>query len=236
MKDFSILEKKLNLKFKNKSLLTQAFCHRSYLNEHPNFSVDHNERLEFLGDAVVELVVSEHLFNNYPKKREGILTSLRAALVNSQVLSGVAEELNFGNFLLLSKGEEKNTKEKNKAYYDILANTFEALIGALYSDQGYSACQTLLKRILLTKLPKIVKNNLYKDSKSELQEIAQEKEKITPTYEILRERGPDHNRHFISGVYLGKKLIAKGEGSSKREAEEKAAEKALEAEGVEINN
>ena len=173
---FETLEKKLNIFFDNKDLLVQAFCHRSYLNEHPEFTLNHNERLEFLGDAVIELVVSEFLFENYPDKREGLLTSWRAALVNSRSLSELAEELGFGSYLLLSKGEKKEAQKKEKSYYEILANTFEAFIGALYLDKGYSACQRFLKKHLLKKLPDIIKNNLYKDSKSKLQEIAQEKE------------------------------------------------------------
>jgi len=229
--DFSELEKKFNISFNNKDLLMQAFCHRSYLNEHPEFKLDHNERLEFLGDAVIELVVSEHLFENYSQEREGTLTSWRAALVNSRMLSCVADELGFGNFLLLSKGEQKDAERKEKSYYEILANTFEAFIGALYLDQGYRVCQQFLQKYLLKKLPDIIKNNLYKDAKSRFQEVAQEKEKITPVYKILKEWGPDHAKHFVAGVYLGNELVAKGEGSSKREAEEAAARKALEVKG-----
>ncbi len=230
---FETLEKKLNIFFDNKDLLVQAFCHRSYLNEHPEFTLNHNERLEFLGDAVIELVVSEFLFENYPDKREGLLTSWRAALVNSRSLSELAEELGFGSYLLLSKGEKKEAQKKEKSYYEILANTFEAFIGALYLDKGYSACQRFLKKHLLKKLPDIIKNNLYKDSKSKLQEIAQEKERITPSYKILKEWGPDHNKHFVAGVYFNEELVAKGEGSSKKEAEEEAARKALQEKGWE---
>jgi len=229
--DFSELEKKFNISFNNKDLLMQAFCHRSYLNEHPEFKLDHNERLEFLGDAVIELVVSEHLFENYSQEREGTLTSWRAALVNSRMLSCVADELGFGNFLLLSKGEQKDAERKEKSYYEILANTFEAFIGALYLDQGYRVCQQFLQKYLLKKLPDIIKNNSYKDAKSRFQEVVQEKEKITPVYKILKEWGPDHAKHFVAGVYLGNELVAKGEGSSKREAEEAAARKALEVKG-----
>jgi len=232
-KDFEKLEKKLEIEFQNRDLLIQAFCHRSYLNEHPEFPLSHNERLEFLGDAVIELIVSEHLYKNYPDKEEGMLTSWRAALVNAKMLSQVAEELGFGEFLLLSKGEEKEAQKKEKSYYEILANTFEAFIGALYLDQGYKACQKFLEKYLIVHLPEIIKNQLFKDAKSKFQEIAQEKLKITPTYKILKEWGPDHAKHFLAGVYLKEELIAKGEGSSKREAEEEAAKKALQKKGWE---
>jgi len=224
MEDFSELEKQLNISFKNKDLLRQAFCHRSYLNEHPDFKPGHNERLEFLGDAVLEIIVSQNLFDNYPQKGEGELTSWRAALVNSRMLSSVAEELGFDNFLLLSKGERK---EKGKARRDILGDAFEAFIGALYLDQGHKACQNFLEKHLMVKLPDIIKNQEFVDAKSRFQEMAQEKERITPRYEVLKEWGPDHAKSFISGVFLEDKLIAKGEGRSKQEAEEAAARKGL---------
>jgi ribonuclease-3 len=224
MEDFSKLEKKLNVNFQSKDLLAQAFCHRSYLNEHPKFKPGQNERLEFLGDAVLELIVSQYLFILYPQKSEGMLTSWRAALVNSKMLSIVAHELNFDKFLLLSKGERKET---GKARQEILANTFEAFIGALYLDQGYKICQDFLEEHLTTKLPDILENKEFIDAKSQFQEIAQEKEKITPNYKVLREWGPDHAKHFISGVFLEDKLIAEGEGASKQEAEEAAAKAGL---------
>jgi ribonuclease-3 len=224
MKDFSKLEKELNISFKNKNLLIQAFCHRSYLNENPDFYLDHNERLEFLGDAVLELVVTEYLYKNYPKKAEGELTNWRAALVNAKMLSETAKELGFNDFLLLSRGE---TKELGKARQYILANTFESLIGAFYLDQGYKTCQNLIEKKLIVKLSDIIKKGLFKDAKSLFQEEAQEKTGITPVYKVLKEWGPDHAKHFIIGVFLNKKLVAKGEGSSKQEAEEKAAENAL---------
>lgn len=225
MKDFSLLEKKLDLKFKNKDLLIQAFCHRSYLNENPDFYLEHNERLEFLGDAVLELVVTEELYQKYPKKSEGELTNWRAALVNARQLSEVARDLDFNDFLLLSRGE---AKELGKARQYILANTFEALIGAIYLDQGYSVCQNFIKKYLTIKLPEIIEKGLFKDAKSRFQEEAQERVGITPTYQVLEEWGPDHAKHFIVGVFLGKELVAKGEGSSKQEAELEAAQNALE--------
>jgi ribonuclease-3 len=224
MKDFSKLEEKLNLKFKNRDLLVQAFCHRSYLNENPDFYLPHNERLEFLGDAVLELIVTEELYQKYPEKSEGELTNWRAALVNAKMLSKIANEFDFNDFLLLSKGEER---EKGKARIYILANAFEALIGAIYLDQGYEACQKFIKKNLIKELPEILEKKLYKDPKSRFQEEAQERLKITPTYKVLDEWGPEHAKHFLVGVFLKENLIAKGEGTSKQEAEQKAAENAL---------
>jgi len=225
MKDFSLFEKKLNLKFKNKDLLIQAFCHRSYLNENPDFYLSHNERLEFLGDAVLELIVTEYLFKKYPKKSEGELTNWRAALVNAKMLSRTAKNLGFNDFLLLSRGE---MKEIGKARQYILADTFEAVIGALYLDSGYKVCHNFIKKYLIKELPHIIEARLFKDGKSQFQEEAQERAEITPTYKVLEEWGPDHVKHFIVGVFLDKTLVAEGEGSSKQEAEEKAAKNALE--------
>jgi len=225
MKDFSPLEKKLNLKFKNKDLLIQAFVHRSYLNENPDLNLANNERLEFLGDAVLELVVTENLYKEFPEKSEGELTNWRASLVNAKMLSKTSKNLDFNDFLLLSRGE---TKEIGKAREYILANTFEAFIGAVYLDQGYKNCQKFIKKYLLKQLPEIIEKGLFRDAKSNFQEEAQERAGITPSYKVLEEWGPDHAKHFIVGIFLGKELTAKGEGSSKQEAEEKAAKKALE--------
>jgi ribonuclease-3 len=224
MKDFSKLEDQLRIKFKNKDLLIQAFVHRSYLNENPNFRLSQNERLEFLGDAVLELLVSDYLYRKYPDQPEGKLTNWRASLVNAKMLSQVAQELNLNEFLLLSKGE---TKEKGKARQYILANTFESFIGALYLDSGLVPCDGLLKKYLIAKLPDIIEKGLYRDSKSHFQEMAQEKEGITPMYKVLKEWGPDHAKNFIVGAFLEERLIAEGEGSSKQEAEEAAAKKAI---------
>ena len=224
MKDFSPLEKKLNLEFKNKDLLIQAFVHRSYLNENPDFPLEHNERLEFLGDAVLELVVTKYLYQKYPKKSEGELTNWRAALVNAKMLGDLAKDLNFNDFLLLSRGE---AKELGKARQYILANTSEALIGAIYLDQGYQACEGFIKKYLTVKLPEIIEKGLFKDAKSRFQEEAQERVGITPIYKVLEEWGPDHAKQFIIGVFLGENLVAKGEGSSKQEAEEETAKEAL---------
>lgn len=224
MHDFSKLEKKLDLKFKNKDLLIQAFVHRSYLNENLDFKLFHNERLEFLGDAVLEQVVTEYLYKEYPEQSEGELTSWRAALVNAKMLAKIAKKLGFNDFLLLSQGEEK---EEGKARQYILANTFEALIGSLYLDQGLDICRDFIKTNLIKELPFIIESGIFKDAKSSFQEEAQEKTGITPVYKVLEEWGPDHNKRFIVGVFLGKELIAKSEGSSKQEAEEEAAKEAL---------
>ncbi|MDX1607883.1 MAG: ribonuclease III [Candidatus Spechtbacterales bacterium] len=226
-KDFSKLEDSLGIKFKNKDLLTQAFIHRSYLNEHPKIELDHNERLEFLGDAVLEIVVTEYLYKNYDNP-EGELTSWRAALVNSKMLSHVADELNFNDFILLSKGEQKDT---GRARQYILANAMEAFIGALYLDEGIKACTKFIREHILKELPRIIEKELYKDPKSLFQELAQEKVSVTPTYEVLSDSGPDHAKTFEVGVYLDSDLIAKGKGSSKQEAQEKAARAALEKKG-----
>ncbi|MBZ9573014.1 ribonuclease III [Patescibacteria group bacterium] len=224
MKDYSQLEKKLGLKFKNKDLLCQAFVHRSYLNENPNFYLPHNERLEFLGDAVLELIVTEYLYQKYPKKPEGELTNWRAALVNAQNLSRIAKNLDFEDYLLLSRGEAKDT---GKARQYILANTFEAFLGALYLDQGLRKVREFVKTHLITRLAKILKEGLYQDAKSRFQEEAQERVRITPNYKVLKEWGPDHARHFVVGVFLDDEIVAEGEGSSKQEAEETAAQTAL---------
>jgi len=228
MKDFSILEKKLNLKFKNKDLLVQAFVHRSYLNENPSFHLKHNERLEFLGDAVLELVISEYLYKQYPEKSEGELTNWRAALVNAKMLAQIAQDLELNEFLLLSRGE---ARELGKARQYILANTFESLIGSIYLDLGYKSCNDFINKYLIAKLPVIIENGLLKDAKSYFQEKAQEKTGITPVYKVLKEWGPDHEKQFVIGVFLEDELVAEGEGSSKQEAEERAARKALENKG-----
>ncbi len=225
MSDFKELEKNLNINFKNKDLLTQAFCHRSYLNENPNFKLSHNERLEFLGDAVLELIITEHIFNNYPDKPEGEMTSWRASLVNSNTLYEVALEIKFSDFLLLSQGEEKENG-RSKKY--ILADSFEAFIGALYLDQGYEVCKEfIVKHLIEKRLEEIIEKKLYKDPKSLFQERSQEIEMVTPTYQVIKESGPDHMKNFIVGVFIKDTLIAQGEGSSKHEAELNAASKAL---------
>ena len=224
MKQFDALEKKLGLKFKDKKILTQAFVHRSYLNENPEFGLEQNERLEFLGDAVLELVVTEELYKAYPEKAEGELTNWRAALVNAKMLTVVAEELGFNDFLLLSRGE---TKELGKAKQYILANTFEAFIGAVYLDLGYDLAKRFIETYLLKKLPEIIESKSYKDAKSYFQEEAQEKVGVTPVYRVVKEWGPDHKKKFTVGVFLNDELVAEGQGYSKQEAEEEAAKEGL---------
>lgn len=228
MKDFSKLEEAIEIKFKNQDLLKQAVVHRSYLNEHPSFHLAHNERLEFLGDAVLELVVTENLFQNYDNP-EGELTNWRASLVNAKMLSELAHSLDLDKYLYLSKGEAKDSNSKARDY--ILANAFEALIGAVYLDQGWEVAKIFLIKHLLPKLGPILKHKLYVDPKSSFQEAAQDKYGITPSYKVMSETGPDHARHFVIGVYLEKELVAQGEGSSKQEAQVDAAEKALRIKG-----
>jgi ribonuclease III len=224
MKDFSKLEKKLEVKFTNQELLRQALVHRSYLNENQNFELPHNERLEFLGDAVLELAVTEYLYQQYPNP-EGELTNWRASLVNSQMLATIAHRLGLEEYLYLSRGEAKDTSTKARNY--ILANTFEAVVGAIYLDQGYAASQKFILEQVIPELPEILASKSYQDPKSRFQEIAQEKLRITPLYKVLEETGPDHNKEFGMGVYLDNELIAVGVGSSKQEAQVKAAEAAL---------
>jgi ribonuclease-3 len=224
MKDLSLLEKKLKVEFSDKSLLRNAFAHRSYLNENKDFDGEHNERLEFLGDAVLELVVTEYLYKTYPQEPEGELTTWRAALVKASMLSLLARELEFNDYLMLSKVEEKET---GRARDYILANSFESFVGALYLDQGFKVCEKFIARHLLSKLPHILETKEFEDAKSRFQEMAQEKESVTPNYKTLEEWGPDHAKHFKIGVFLNTQLVAEGEGSSKQEAEEAAARNAL---------
>lgn len=228
MKDISDLESKLSLKFNNQDLLLQALTHRSYLNEKPDFKVGQNERLEFLGDAVLELIVTEELYQKFPERPEGELTSFRAALVNSKMLSDVSVAIGLNDFLLLSRGEAKDV---GRARQYILANAFEALVGAVYLDQGYEAAKVFINNILLPRLEEVLEKKLYKDPKSLFQEEAQERVGITPSYEVIKEWGPDHDKHFIVGVYLEKELVAEGEGPSKQAAQEEAARNGLHVKG-----
>ena len=228
MKDFSNFEKKIEYVFKNKAVLTEAFTHRSYLNENPSWPGEHNERLEFLGDAVLELTVTEYLFARFKEKPEGELTSLRAALVNANMLSRIAAEVEMNNFLILSRGEAKDVG-RARAY--ILANAVEALIGALYLDGGYIAAKNFVEKNIISKTDEVLERELYRDSKSLFQERAQEMVGITPSYKVLNEWGPDHDKHFVIGVYLSDDLVASGEGASKQEAEQNAAQDALNLRG-----
>ena len=223
MKDFLKFEKKLGIDFVDHKLLQKAFTHRSYINENPG-AKEHNERLEFLGDAVLELVVTDYLFKNYAEP-EGDLTSWRAALVNSEMLSAVSSDLGLGDYLLLSRGEEKDL---GRARDYILANAFEALLGAIYIDRGMKVAKSFVENNILDKLDMVLEKGLYKDSKSSFQEKAQEKVNITPHYKVLDEWGPDHKKEFKVGVYLGNDLISEAEGVSKVSAEKEAAKKALE--------
>jgi ribonuclease-3 len=227
-KNFGKLEKNLGITFKDKNFLIQAFVHRSYLNEHHDFPLGHNERLEFLGDAVLELVVTEFLFEEYGNP-EGELTNWRAALVNAKTLAGIAYEIGMEPFLFLSHGEAKDVGTKARDY--IMANTIEAFIGSVYLDQGYTIAKQFITRWVLLKLPHILEHGLYLDAKSRFQESAQELLGITPTYKVLHEEGPDHNKIFRVGVYLEKDLVATGEGSSKQEAQTDAAEQAIKLKG-----
>ncbi|OGY62299.1 MAG: ribonuclease III [Candidatus Harrisonbacteria bacterium RIFCSPHIGHO2_01_FULL_44_13] len=223
--DLSKLEKTIEYGFKDKDLLKEALTHRSYLNENPSWGLPHNERLEFLGDAVLELAVTEELFNRFPDAPEGSLTSFRAALVNYQMLANIARNLNLEKFILLSRGEAKDT---GRARDVILANAIEALIGAVYLDAGYEPIKKFVSQFIMIRLDEVLKFGLYKDAKSLLQEKVQADLKLTPNYKVLSEKGPDHAKIFTVGVYFGEKFIVSGEGASKQDAEVEAAKKALE--------
>lgn len=223
MNDNSSLEATIGIHFTKPEMLRTALTHRSYLNEHPE-EPEHNERLEFLGDAVLELVVTDSLYRNY-KNPEGDLTNWRAALVNSHMLAETATDCDLEKYLLLSKGEARDNNSKARQY--IIANAFEALIGAIYMDQGYDKAKEFIEKKLLTKLSYILENKLYIDAKSKFQEEAQARTGITPSYRVLDESGPDHARHFKVGIYLDDVLVASGDGSSKQEAQMQAATAAL---------
>jgi len=228
MREISKLEKKLGVKFSNHDLLTQSVVHRSYLNEHPEFKLDHNERLEFLGDAVLELIVTEYLYKTYPNP-EGELTNWRASLVNAIMLSQIARKLDIEDYLYLSKGESQDKNSKARQY--ILANAMEAVIGAIYLDKDYDTTKKFITDKIIVHLQEILDKKLYQDPKSRFQEISQDQVGITPTYKVLEESGPDHAKHFVIGVFLKKDMVAKGEGTSKQEAQVNAA-----YEGLRIKN
>lgn len=219
------LEKKIKIKFKDLSLLQTAVTHRSYINEHRSYKLDHNERLEFLGDAVLELVVTDHLYRNFSNP-EGEMTNWRAALVNRDMLAKVSRGLEVDEFLLMSRGE---TKDTGRAREYLLANALEAIIGAIYLDQGYDAAKKFITGNILVYLEEVIRSKLYIDPKSNFQEEAQARAGITPSYRVLSESGPDHDKKFVVGVYLGDEEVAEGEGSSKQEAQRNAAKAALEA-------
>lgn len=226
--NFSQFEAKADVAFNDKSLLRQAFTHRSYINENKNTKFEHNERLEFLGDAVLELVVTDFLYHKYPTKPEGELTTYRSALVNAITLAEVASNLDMNAYLLLSKGE---AKDNGRARQYILANTFEAVVGALYLDQGYDAAKKFIEKNIFVFADVMISRGNLVDAKSLFQEKAQEKTGTTPSYKLVREAGPDHDKSFTVGVMIGKDQIATGEGKSKQEAEQNAALRALEAKG-----
>jgi ribonuclease III len=226
--DFSIFEEKAGIVFKDKALLKQAFTHRSYINENRASGLEHNERLEFLGDAVLELVITDYLYNERKEADEGELTALRSALVNADTCSKVAQNLGANDFLLLSKGESKDT---GRARQYILANTLEAIIGAIYIDQNLEIAKEFILRHITPVMEEIFKVGTWIDAKSLFQEKAQEFIGHTPVYKTVRESGPDHDKHFTVAVSVGNEVMGEGEGKSKQDAEQEAARLALEAKG-----
>lgn len=221
--DLEQLKKKLTIEIINSDLFEEALTHRSYLNEHKGYRHPHNERLEFLGDAVLELVVTKYLFDNF-KNPEGELTSFRASLVNGDMLGKIGHELGLQDFLLMSRGE---TKDTGRARTYLVANAMESVIGAIYMDQGYDAAKQFIEKYVTVRLDEVLAEGLYTDPKSRFQELAQEKTGITPGYRVLKEWGPDHDRHFSAGVFLGEELVAEGEGVSKQEAQREAARQGI---------
>jgi ribonuclease-3 len=221
--DLETLESKIELQFNDRNLLQSALTHRSYLNENRKWPLPHNERLEFLGDAVLELITTEYLYRNYPNP-EGELTNLRSALVNYKMLSAIASQLSLDQFILLSKGE---AKDMGRARQVILANTLEALIGAIYLDAGFEKTRQFVDKHVINQLSAIVAEGKVLDPKSKFQELTQEKIGVTPHYKVLAEWGPDHNKNFEVGVFVADRQIATGVGSSKQEAEIAAAENGL---------
>lgn len=222
--DIEKFEGILQIKFKDKNLLRRSLTHRSYLNENHGKNLKSNERLEFLGDAVLEIITTEYLFTKYPDNPEGDLTSFRSALVKTTSLGETALELGFGEFLFMSNGEEA-TGGRERPY--ILANTYEAVLGAIHLDQGYAVAKDFVERTLLPKLDQIVRDRLDIDAKSKLQEIAQEVLSYTPIYELVKHHGPDHDKEFEMAVKISGKEFGRGRGKSKQEAEQNAAQSAL---------
>lgn len=214
----------LGYTFKNIKLLEQAFIHRSFINENPKLGMSHNERFEFLGDAVLELVATNFLFEKYPEKDEGDLTSYRAALVNAVIIGEVAASIGMNDYIMLSKGESRDT---GKARNYILADTYEAVVGAMYLDGGYEPAKEFIHRTLLGRIDEVIRKGLFKDAKSMVQEKAQEHVGVTPSYRVIKEIGPDHDKRFTIGIFFGDNAIAEGNGKSKQEAEQTAAQNAL---------
>lgn len=227
MEIYYTFESRLGISFNNKSLLKQAFIHRSYINENKGLGLEHNERLEFLGDAVLELVVTDFLYNKYPDVDEGMLTAYRSALVRTESIGDAARDMGMNDLLLLSKGE---AKDEGKARDYILANTFEAFVGAVYLDQGYEQARNVIAKALFENLKEIIDDGSWKDAKSRFQELAQEKYSETPRYELVSAVGPDHQKKFVMAVYVGDQEYAQGKGKSKQEAQQDAASNALEKE------
>jgi len=224
MSNYLKLEKKIGYKFKAQAILENVFVHRSFLNENVGKEIDSNERMEFLGDAVLELVVTEYLYKKY-KNPEGELTNWRAALVRGEMLAKIAKDVELGDYLLLSRGEEKAGGRSRDI---ILANAFEALIGALYLDGNIKATEKFIAKFVISKLKEILEKQLYIDAKSRFQELVQEKMGITPHYQVISEFGPDHSKSFTIGAYMADKLVGEGSGSSKQLAQQAAAADALE--------
>lgn len=226
MDSLTQFEKQIDIHFKNKNLLREAVTHRSYLNENPKWGVDNNERLEFLGDAVLELVITENLFKMFPHKEEGELTLYRSALVNYKFLSEIAKKMGLDDQIMMSKGEARESL-KTRGRETILANAIESLIGAVYLDQGYEGAKKMIDAFVMPHVKDVAKAG-GKDAKSRVQEMTQSELKITPTYKVLEESGPAHQKIFRVGLYLNEEMKSEGTGPSKQEAELQAAEKWLE--------
>lgn len=223
LKDKAVIEKILGVSFKNDDLYREAFTHRSYLNEHKKHQINHNERMEFLGDAVLELVVTDYLYRTFDNP-EGEMTAWRSALVKTESLAEVAERLELGQYLMMSRGEAKSGGRTRQA---LLANMIEAIIGAMYLDHGYQTVADFITKQIISQLDTILKEGTYIDAKSHFQELAQEKDGVTPHYQLLAEEGPDHEKIFTIGVYIGTRLCGKGQGNSKQNAQQAAATEAL---------
>ena len=228
MEKYLEFEKKFNIEFNNKSLLKQAFIHRSYINENKGLGLEHNERLEFLGDAVLELVVTRFLFEKYPETKEGVLTAYRSSLVRTESISAAARAMGMNDLLKLSKGE---SRDMGKARDYILANAFESFVGAVYLDLGYESAKGIIAGILFDNIEQVILEGTWKDAKSYVQEMAQEHYSETPRYELVSALGPDHDKHFVMAIYFGDKKIAEGTGNSKQKSQQDAATNAIEKEG-----
>jgi len=218
------IEKGVGVVFNDKNILKRAFTHRSYLNEKPEEKLSSNERLEFLGDSILEFWVSKVIFNQFPDYPEGLLTNFRSQVVYTLSLAKIAQKLSLGQFLLLSVGEEKEGGRKNQG---LLADTFEALVGAIFQDQGLEKTEKFLEKNVLPRIKAVAKKKTLKDFKSRLQELAQERHQVTPEYRLIKSQGPDHNRIFFVDVFVANKKIAQGQGPSKQKAQQQAAQKAL---------